>query len=459
MVIKINVTLRASIILVLIAVVLGITYVSSEQTNAVSKTEKVMINGKKEFVCSMHPEIIKDEPGDCPICGMSLIEKIDPSMLSTTKHFVCSMHPEVVKDQPGDCPICGMSLIEKIEQDKNSADSLLNDVVSPVNETVLGAVSTVSPFKAELPVIIEASGIINYDSRKIRTVSARFGGVVERSFVKYQFQPVRKGQKIFEIYCPDIYKERWNYVKLVQMYPDKDDLTVEAREWLSLLGLTKDQVDSLKRAVKPNYHLSVYSDTDGFAVGADFNPETYFAGDNLSTGRSLGFNDGVTIETGTPLFKVIGIHSLRADLKVRSEDVWLLKKGQKVIVTVPASQGEKFEAAISQIEPLNGGLFQLVKVYFTNKEGHLLPGSQIQAQILAGDHEALWLSRTAVVNLGQRQSAFVMHDNKFIATTIKTGLQSGDHIEILSGVDQSSQIALNALLLTDSDGFINTGSR
>ena len=421
MVIKRNVTFRVSIILLLITGVLGITYVSSEQTNSVSKAEQALLIAKKQFVCSMHPEIVKDEMGDCPICGMSLIEKID--------------------------------------QDNNSVDTLLNDVVTPANESVLGAVEIVSPFQAELPVIIEASGIINYDSRKIRTVSARFGGVVERSFVKYQFQPIRKGQKIFEIYCPDIYKERWNYVKLVQMYPDRDDLTVEAREWLTLLGLTKDQVDSLKRTVKPNYHLTVYSDSDGYAVGSDFNPETYFTEASLSAGRSLGFNDGVTIETGTPLFKVIGINSLRADLKVRSEDVSLLKKGQKVIFNVPALIGEKFEASISQMEPLNGGLFQLVKVYFTNKKGHLLPGSQIQAQILAGDHEALWLSRTAVVNLGQRQSAFVMHDSKFIATTIKTGMRSGDNIEILSGVDQGSQIALNALLLTDSDGFINTGSR
>ena len=414
-----NKTFWLTITLLLIVFTLGITYVSSKQANPASSEDLSRLTKKKEFVCSMHPEVVKDEPGDCPICGMSLIEKID--------------------------------------QDKNSVDSLLNDVIRPVNETVLGSVTTVSPFQAELPVIIEASGTINYDSRKIRTVSARFGGVVERSFVKYQFQPVKKGQKIYAIYCPGIYSEKVNYLKLIQMYPDQDHLTVEAREWFNLLGLTKGQMDSLKKAVKPNYHLPVYCDAGGYAVGADFDPEKYYSGGAQSTGNSLGFNDGVTIETGTPLFKIIDINSLRADLKVRTEDVWILRKGQKVIFTV--SSGEKFEAAISQIEPLNGGLFQLVKVYFTNKEGHMLPGSQIQAQILTGNHEALWLSRTAVVNLGQQQSAFVMQDSKFIATTIQTGLRSGDNIEILSGVDQSSKVALNGLLLTDSDGFINTSSR
>ena len=411
---------RLSFTLLLIVFALGMTYVSSKQKNPASEEDKAMITKKKQFVCSMHPEVIQNEPGDCPICGMSLIEKN--------------------------------------VQNENSADTLLNDVVRSVNESVLGSVATVSPVQADLPVIIEASGIINYDPRKVRTVSAKFGGVVERSFVKYQFQPVKKGQKIYEIYCPDIYVNKWNYIKLIQAYPDQDNLTVEAREWLSLLGLTVGQIDSLKLTVKPDYHLAVYSDAEGYAVSADFDPEKYYSGDAQSIGNSLGFNDGVTIETGTQLFKIIDINSLRADLKVRTEDVWLLKKGQKVIFTVPASPGKKFEAAISQIEPLNGGLFQLVKVYFTDIGGHLLPGSQIQAKLQAGNHEALWLSKTAVVNLGQRQLAFVMQDSKYVATTIKTGLRSDDNVEILSGVDQNSKIALNGLLLTDSDGFINNGS-
>ena len=425
----------------------------------VEKIDQSRLSAIKQFVCSMHPEVVKDEQGDCPICGMSLIEKIDQSRLSATKQFVCSMHPGVVKDEQGDCPICGMSLIVKIEQDLNSADSLLMDVVRPVNQSVLGSVTTVSPFLTKLQVSIEASGRINYDPRKIRTISARFSGLVERSFVKYQFQPIRKGQKIYEIYCPDIYIKGWNYVKMIQMYPDQDNLTVEAREWLSLQGLTKEQVESLKRTVKPDYHLAVYSDADGYAVSADFDPQTYFEGSNQSTGGFFGFNEGLTIEAGTQLFKVVDIKSLRADLKVKTEDVGLLRKGQKVIFTVAGSTGQKIEATISQIDPLNGGLFQLVKIFFKDNKSILLPGRQIQAQIQVGIHESLWIPRTALVNLGQHQLVFVMHDGKFMATAIKTGLRSGYNIEILSGIDQNSKIALNALLLTDSDGLILTNSQ
>jgi Cu(I)/Ag(I) efflux system membrane fusion protein len=378
--------------------------------------------------------------------------------VSSLKQYVCSMHPQVVKDKPGDCPLCGMSLIEKIV-DKNPADSSLNDVVSPVNELVLSNISTVNPVADNLPLNIEASGIINIDSRRIRMISARFGGLIEKSYVKFQFQRIRKGQKIYDIYCPNIYAEKWNYIKSIQISPDKDNQTIEAREWLKQLGLTSSQIESLKRSVKPDYHLAVYCEADGYAVPADFDAEKYFSSENSNatneTGsKGIGLNDGITIETGTPLFKVVDVKWLRADLKVKTGEVGLLRKGQKVIFSTDITSDKKFEATISQIEPLNGGIFQLVKVFFTDKNGVLIPGRQIQAKIQTGKHKSIWLPETAVVNLGQRKSVFVKHNNNFIATVIKTGIHIGNKIEILSGIEQSSKVALNASLLIDSDGII-----
>jgi Cu(I)/Ag(I) efflux system membrane fusion protein len=96
----------------------------------------------------------------------------------TKKQYVCSMHPQVIRDAPGDCPICGMFLIEKIEQDGNSYDSSLTDIVGSVNQSVLSSVMTVTPEQTSLPLVIEATGIINYDPRKIQTISARFGGLI-----------------------------------------------------------------------------------------------------------------------------------------------------------------------------------------------------------------------------------------------------------------------------------------
>jgi len=374
------------------------------------------------------------------------------------KQYVCSMHPKVVQNMPGDCPICGMTLIEKVI-DKNPADTMLNNVVLPVNESVLSSITTVNPVRKNLPLKIEASGIINFDARKIRIVSARFGGLIERSYVKSIFQRIHKGQKIYDIFCPDIYTEHWNYVKLIQTYQNQDNLTVEAREWFKYIGLTKDQLEALKKTIKPNYHLSVYSDMDGYAVPVDFDTEKYFSQGNVeitsqTVNRGIGLNDGLTIETGTSLFKVVDVHSLRADIQVKTNEIGLLRKGQKVILRTDAASGKQIESTVHQIEPLNGGVFQLVKVYFSDKEGSFIPGRHIQAEIQSGKRNSYWLPETTVVNMGEHTSVFVKNNDQFLATVIRTGLHQGDKIEILSGVGIDSKVALNASLLIDSDGLI-----
>jgi len=374
------------------------------------------------------------------------------------KQYVCSMHPQVVQSMPGDCPICGMSLIEKTV-DKNPADNLLNDVVLPVNESVLSTITTVNAVQDNLPLKIEASGIINFDARKIQMISARFGGVIEKSYVKSQFQRIRKGQKIFEIFCPDIYTEHWNYVKLIQLYPDKDNLTVEAREWLKYLGLTTAQVEALKHTIKPDYHLTVYSDADGYAVPVDFDAEKYFSisineASSQNGYKGIGLNDGMNIVTGAPLFKVVDFNSHRADLKVKTQEIGWVRKGQKVTFSLVGSTNKIYNATISQIEPLNGGFFQLVKVFFTDRDRILFPGRQIQATIITGKNKSIWLPETTIVNMGEHKSVFVKKENKFLATIIKTGMHAGNKVEVLSGIDKTSNVALNASLLIDSDGLI-----
>jgi len=372
--------------------------------------------------------------------------------------YVCSMHPKVIQDKPGDCPICGMSLIEKVV-DKNPIDSLLNDVVLPVNESVLSTITTINPFRDNLPLVIKAPGIISFDSRKIRIVSARFGGLIEKSYVKSIFQRIKKGQKIYEIFSPNIYIEHWNYVKLIQTYPNQDNLTVEAREWFNYLGLTAGQIDALKKTIKPNYHLTVYSDADGYVVPPDFDTEKYFTSENrginnFSEVKGIGLNDGMTIETGTSLYKIVDMKSLRADIKVKTEEIGFLRKGLQVYIQSDFPSSTNYETSISQIEPLNGGIFQLVKVYFKNKDGNLFPGRQIQAEIRTDKHNSIWLPETTIVNMGHHKSVFIKYKNKFIATIIKTGMHTGNKIEILSGIDCTSNVALNPSLLIDSDGLI-----
>lgn len=380
--------------------------------------------------------------------------------------YVCSMHPQVIRDIPGDCPICGMFLIELIALDDNKYDSSLTDIVRPVNKSVLAAVRTVKPEHMQLPVVIEASGIVNYDPRRIQTVSARFGGVIEKSFVRYQFQYIRKGDKIFEIFAPNIYDDRWNYVRLIQTYPDREDLTAEALEWFRLIGLSKGQIDTLKKTIRPDYYFAVYSPAEGYAVSLDFDPKTFFsAGDettsasgSLSEGSGgVGLNDGISVETGDPLFRLADVRALMVELKVKTQEGSLLRRGQKVTLYDPLFPDRNLTGDIDQVEPLKGGIFQSVRIYTRDEKRIFSPGRQVQASIAIGGREGLWVPASSVVNLGTRRTVMVRKENTFIPSEVATGVETDGKIEILSGIDATSEIAEKALLLIDSDGFITPG--
>ncbi len=385
--------------------------------------------------------------------------------------YVCSMHPQVIRDSPGDCPICGMFLIELIALDDNKYDSSLTAIVRPVNESVLAVVRTVVPEERSLPMFIEATGIVNYDPRKVQTVSSRFGGVIEKSFVRSQFQHIRKGEKICEIFAPNIFDDRWNYVRLIQTYPDREDLTAEALEWFRLIGLSEGQIDTLKKTIRPDYYFAVYSPADGYAVSSGFDPETAFTSGRESKDLSeaflqesggVGLTDGRSVETGEPLFKLVDVRSLRIDLKVKTKEGSLIRRGQPVVVSDPVYPERQLATAVDLVEPLNGGIFQSVRVYIRDDERILSPGRQVRARIAVGNREGLWAPASAVVDLGTRRTVFVRHDNTFIPVEVRTGIESEGRIEILSGIGVDSEIAEKALLLIDSDGFIspvqNTGS-
>lgn len=251
----------------------------------------------------------------------------------------------------------------------------------------------------------------------------------------------------------------------MKKYPDQPEMTGDARYWLEQIGLTKEQINEIVTSPKPNYHLTVYSQFDGFVVGPNFKPDQAISdndADNIPLGltsnlnTSIGLSEGVMIEAGQPLFKVISTNYVRADLRVRNEDALFLRNGQKVILSDVVNPEHKISATIDQIEPLNGALFQLVRIYLNDGDKRLLPGMKIHAFIEAGKRPSLWVTKSSVIDLGLHQAVYLLHDSCFVATTVKTGARSGDKIEICSGIDENSKIAANALLLVDSDGLIKT---
>jgi Cu(I)/Ag(I) efflux system membrane fusion protein len=122
-----------------------------------------------------------------------------------TEQYTCPMHPTVVKDKPGTCPICGMELVLKGNHSEEvKITDELTYLLKPVNSAVVSSIKTIIPVKKSMEIKSNVNGLITYDTRTFTAISSRFEGRIEKLFVKYNFQPIHKGQRILEIYSPEL---------------------------------------------------------------------------------------------------------------------------------------------------------------------------------------------------------------------------------------------------------------
>ncbi len=118
--------------------------------------------------------------------------------------YTCSMHPQIIRDKPGKCPICDMDLIKKEDNAQKINDIQLEDLLKPANEFVITSVPVTTVKHSSEEIAIEALGSIQNDTRQLATISARVSGRIEKLYVRYRYQMIEKGQKLMDIYSPEI---------------------------------------------------------------------------------------------------------------------------------------------------------------------------------------------------------------------------------------------------------------
>ena len=116
--------------------------------------------------------------------------------------YTCPMHPQVLEDHPGTCPICGMALVKRSGQTSAGAGIDLHTVLTPVNSSVVSGVPAVTPVLKTVDDTLSADGYLDFDTRTFNNIAARFSGRIEKLYIKYAFQEIHKGQRIMDIYSP-----------------------------------------------------------------------------------------------------------------------------------------------------------------------------------------------------------------------------------------------------------------
>lgn len=394
--------------------------------------------------------------------------------------YTCPMHPTVVSDKPGTCPVCGMDLVRKARPGEEvEITNELSRLMKSPNEAVVSAIKTIKPEFKSVGVSVDAVGIVTYDTRNIYTIPARVGGRIEKMYLKYEFEVVRKGQKIAEIYSPELITAQRELLYLLENDRDNQMLLESAKKKLQLLGLSTSQINDLTNRREISSAFSIYSPYDGYVITNDLAPsvsqdmtQPSGAGGqmdgmnasssgataaptvaNSNTQPSFLVREGNYVSTGQTLLKVVNTNALRIELDLLGGQMGMVKHGDKLELDL--GNGNKVQAAVDFVQPFfnEGQNFLKIRVY-THKINNLHIGQLVRARIDMKSKESLWIPKTALLDLGTDKIVFIKDRDIVKPKRITTGIRTDDQVEVTEGLASSDEIAFNAQYLVDSESFI-----
>jgi Cu(I)/Ag(I) efflux system membrane fusion protein len=383
-----------------------------------------------------------------------------PGPVTAKEIWTCSMHPEVIRDKSGTCPICGMDLVRKETHSTKLGGIQLDDLLQPTDQFVVSSIPVTTISRQKVSMELEALGTVSYDTRLVNTISARVSGRIEKLYVHYRYQHVHKGARIMDIYSPELATGQQDLLFLLKNDPDNTAMTDAAKQKLLLLGMSERQLQDVIRTGKPALTISVYSSYSGHIHEAG----NTMAGmgqplqrmDISGTVEELPVKEGMYVEKGQTVFQLFNTDKSWVLLNLFPGQEAAVKVGNPVRVAPETAPDKDFRGKVDLIEPFyrEGQKTLTARIYFDNTALQIPIGSQVRATIFGSPVTGSWLPTDAVLSLGMDRVVFLHTDGGFKAHKVTTGMTYKDRVQVLSGLTETDSVAANAQYLMDSESFI-----
>ena len=374
--------------------------------------------------------------------------------------YTCSMHPEIIRDKPGNCPICGMNLVKKVTENNPVDDNSIDNLIKPTDNFIVGKYQTTTAIDTTISSEINLPGIVAYDPNSSVNIAARMSGRIERMYVNYKYQKVNKGQKLFDLYSPELLTEQQNFIYMVINDVENPSIIDASRQKLLLYGMTQNQINALSNSKKVNPLITIYSPASGIIDGTATMDNTTIpvmqsANNNTEV---LNVKEGSYIKKGEVIFKLLNTDKVWGIFNVIQGYNSLIKANQSIRITSELDKDEFMDAKINFVETqLNAAdKTNRIRVYLNNNKLKLPVGLRLQGAVKTNAVKGIWIQKQAMVSIGNKKIVFLKMENGFKASSIKTGIEIDDFIQIMEGISVKDTIAKNAQYLIDSESFIKT---
>ncbi len=374
---------------------------------------------------------------------------------SQNEIYTCPMHPQIIKHEPGNCPVCGMQLVKKENARREISLVDLSTLLQSSNNTVVSSIPVTTIQFENQQTHLNALGSVEYDTRFMKTISSRVSGRIEKLYIKYRYQPVHAGDKVMDIYSPELLTGQQNLLFLVKNDPTNASLINAAKQRLLLLGMNNNQLQKIVSSGKAQFSVTVYSNYTGH-VHETGNMNSSQQLNPMNESGELSIKEGMYLEKGQPVFQVNNMDNVWVSLNFFPGENSLIKVGTPVVITAETESDKKFFSKIGFIEPFykNNSKTVAARVYLNNSTLMIPVGSQVKATLNINTPFNNWLPQESVLSLGLNKVVFLKKGNVFEAHEISTGIVANNLIQVIDGLNAKDSVAVNAQFLMDSEGFI-----
>lgn len=376
--------------------------------------------------------------------------------------WTCSMHPFIIKDKPGTCPICGMELIKKIDtpptgaaqtpEQKQQAEMLGHVSLSPT-QRLMANVATIEAKSGSLNKEINAVGIVQFDQSRQAKVTAWIAGRIDRLNVNTVGAYVSKDKPVAEVYSPDLVATQQEYLLAIKsrdqlknspipsISQNGDGLVASAKQRLMLFGVKESQITELERTGKPNIRLPIYTPLSGTVI-------------------EKMVQQGQYVNVGEVLFNIADLSKVWVEIDVFENEVPYVRVGQQVEIRSATEHGESFTGRIGFVYPFHDPKTHTVKarVEMPNPGHRLKPDMFVNAIIRVPLVKGIIVPVTAIIDTGKRQVVWVeTTPGMFEPRDVQVGERIEEKVQILSGLKAGDKVAVSGGYLIDSESQLKGG--
>ena len=356
--------------------------------------------------------------------------------------FTCPMHPQIIKNEMGTCPICAMDLVPF---EKNSDSKVLK-----LDETrqALANISTLVIGENNLSGTKQLNGRLVVNPDQSSYISSRMAGRIEQLYVRETGVMINKGQALYQLYSEQLATLQQEYLmaiaqeKQFQGNKIEQQIVAGAKQKLSLYGQSESQIQQLLKTQKKNPYVVFYAPESGVVAELSITPGQY-------------------VTEGSPLLRLEGYQQLWVEADVYANEVKHIKLGQKVKIVITGWEDQPQEMTINFITPSLQAGTQLMQIRgsISNSKNQWQPGLQVSVALPSGEQgKALTLPVDAVIRDGKGMHVWLKKGkDSFEPRLVKTGEENDQQVEIVEGLKAGDQVVASGAYLLYSEFILKKG--